>query len=50
VAGTKISTQQELIGMGLNMVKVPMDRAQPGNYVLKVTMKETTQIVQVIKL
>lgn len=50
VAGTRIATSQQTVVAGKNRIRVPMDRASTGNYIIKVKVGDTNQTIQVVKL
>lgn len=50
VAGNRIATAQQIVVAGKNRVRVPMDRASTGNYIIKVKVGDTNQTIQVVKL
>jgi hypothetical protein len=45
----KISTQQQTINGGINNINVSMEKAAPGNYILKVIMDSKVQTLQFVK-
>lgn len=49
-AGSKISSQKQDIGIGTNKIRVPMAKVMPGNYILKVTVNNKMQSLQLVKL
>ena len=50
LGGLRITTQQQGIGAGTNILQVPLGNVAKGNYVLKVKVNDTVQLLQVSKL
>jgi len=50
LAGARAGSFQQAIGNGTTTMRIPMTGLAPGTYALKVTLNNTTQTLQVVKL
>jgi hypothetical protein len=50
VGGSRLSLQQEAIGMGPNTISVPMSKLASGSYVVKIMVNNTVHVAQLVKL
>jgi hypothetical protein len=50
LSGAHISLQQQGLGAGTNTLQVAMGNLARGNYLLKVTVNDVVQVLQVSKL
>jgi hypothetical protein len=50
LSGVRIAVQQQRISAGSTTLRVAMGNLAAGNYLLKVTVNETVQLLQVSKL
>jgi hypothetical protein len=50
LTGVRIASKQQNVGAGINNLQMPLGNVAVGNYVLKLRINDTVQLLQVSKL